>query len=298
MKRLKTIIFLLCSIFLIYGCIKEDLSNCPPPFNTKLKFLYHGDVKSSNIFGEHIDHVTIFVFGQQGQLQSTHKLNKTSLNSFHEANLLLLPGTYRIICWGNVLDNTLITEHLILGEKRVHHPNFINTAGVIPTNDHLYFGECSVTVPEKGSVSENVNFISTHINFEIYISGLKTLSKATSAPIIKINNLMPQYDIESNPTQEFNTIYQPKLAYSSERKMQAALFQTLRFNDNNPIVIEIFDDQGILLTDINLKKYMEENNFSVEGIQEATISIQINYSDLGVSVSVPDWIIQDVTPGI
>ena len=107
MKILSKILFAMAAAALSAGCINEDMSDCPPPFNAELTFSYLGDGQDAAMFSRVIDGVTLFVFdraGGQNVLQKT--IGKADLNRFQGTQLYLPAGDYRIVCWGNAFDDT------------------------------------------------------------------------------------------------------------------------------------------------------------------------------------------------
>ncbi len=49
---------------------------------------------------------------------------------------------------------------------------------------------------------------------------------------------------------------------------------------------------------VNLEKYMIDNNISVDGRNEATVRLLFEFTDLGVTVTIPGWTGGDVDPEI
>lgn len=299
MNLLKTT-FPLLLLTLLGGCIKEDMSNCPPEFNTELTFSYTGDEGNPALFAQVFNQVTLFVFNAtDGQLiaENTQVIDKASLTAFQGARLSLDAGKYTIICWGNATnENTEFAQNQTLATGRVHHPNY-SKGTAIPTNDHLYYGEYNITVTTAGKVSGEIPFKGAHINMEVFVSGFSTQGNAASQPIIECHNLMPQYDLKMNATQPFGTTYYPTVGYDTENKVDAALFQTLRFGDDNTIRIVVKNKAGETKHTVNLKEYMLTNTIKVDNKNEATVRILIEFSDLGVTVTVPKWNDNDVEGG-
>lgn len=40
---------------------------------------------------------------------------------------------------------------------------------------------------------------------------------------------------------------------------------------------------------MDLREYMEKNAISVDGLHEAAVEMLIEFTDLGVSITIPDW---------
>lgn len=294
MKKLSKTLCILISLALPAGCINEDMSDCPSPYNTELTFSYSGDRQDPVMFSRTIDGVTLVVFDRaDGQHILDKAIVKADLNRFQGTELDLPAGDYRIVCWGNAFDDMeLLSDNL--SEGRVHAPAY-GSGGKIATNDHLYYGEYDITVPTaadaSGKVTGDIPFRSAHIDMRIYIKGLDGLSDPAAWPELEIGNLMPQYDLRMNAIQPFGTTYHPVLAQDDEKKALAACFQVLRFADDNPVTVTVREAApgNAVRAAVNLREYMEKNDISVDNLHEAAVEMLIEFTDLGVSITIPDW---------
>ena len=303
MKKLSKTLCILISLALPAACINEDMSDCPPPYNTELTFSYSGDRQEPAMFSRMIDGVTLVVFDRVGGERVLDKtVVKADLNRFQGTELYLPAGDYRIVCWGNAFDDTELLSGS-LSEGRVHAPAY-GAGGRIATNDHLYYGEYDITVPTTADASEKVTgdipFRSAHIDMRIYIKGLDRSSDPAAWPGLEIGNLMPQYDIRMNAVQPFGATYHPVLARDDENKALAACFQVLRFADDNPVTVTVREPApgDAVKAAVNLREYMEKNKISVDGLHEAAVEMLIEFTDLGVTISIPDWSSSNTDPEI
>ncbi|WP_163219248.1 FimB/Mfa2 family fimbrial subunit [Bacteroides sp. 224] len=294
--KLKILLIGCISSILLFSCIAEGLPECPPSVTLQLTFSYLGDTNDPYMFGRKIDHVTLFVYDENEKQVLTQTLNKNELTRQQGTDLFLDPGNYKIVCWGNAHEFTRIYRHELFTESRIHHPNFFDHSS-ITTNSHLYYGAYSATVPENGMASGDVSFCGAHINVEVYIRDLTSKNANNSLPQVEAHNLMPQYDMEMKPVQPYSTTYYPETNFNAERGVSQTLFQVLRFNDDNPVRIEVKEPDGKSKCRIELKKYMADNKITVNGKNEATVSILIEDTDLGVAIKLPEWVINEVTPG-
>lgn len=290
MKRVASILF--CILFISQAaCIRDDRSHCPSPVNAYLTFSYTGDTNEPEMFAQMIDHVTLMAFGEDGKRVVSSTINKSELERLQGTELFLEPGNYRIICWGNADEHTEMTACEDFTTGRLHHPDFLTDAD-IPTNSHLYHGTYTLSVPSDGIVTGDIPFRAAHINVEVYIRGASIKEHS-----IQAHQLMPQYNLEMADNQPFETTYYPQSVYNEERMLEECLFQVLRFSDDNPVVIEIRQPSGDILA-IDLKQYMAENKITVNGKNEATVPVLVEYNDLGVVLKIPEWLVHDVTPGV
>ncbi|WP_295962459.1 FimB/Mfa2 family fimbrial subunit [uncultured Alistipes sp.] len=290
MKKLSKTLCILTSLALSAGCINEDMSDCPPPFNAELTFSYAGDRQEPEMFSRMIDGVTLVVFDRaSGRHILDKKVVKADLNRFPGTQLYLPAGDYRIVCWGNAFDDTELLFGS-LAEGRVHAPAY-GGGSRIATNDHLYYGDYDITVPAAGEVSGDIPFRGAHIDMQVYVKGLGQPSEPAAWPVIEVGNLMPQYDIQMNAIQPFGTTYYPATAWDAENKVVAACFQVLRFADDNPVTVTVREPSpgNAVKAVVDLKGHMEKNGISVDGRHEAAVSLLIEFTDLGVTVTIPDW---------
>lgn len=276
------------------SCIREGLDECPPTVNVGLTFTYTGDTGEATRFARHIDHVTLMVFDRDGYQVQTHTYNKNQLTQRQGTDLLLDPGTYNIICWGNANTDTELASCETLDQGRVHHPN-LTANREIPTNSHLYYGNYTVEVPATGIAQGDILFRGAHINMEVYIRNQAATDANT--PLVRARNLMPQYNMHMDATMANATTYQPKTTWNADRRVYQSIFQVLRFANDNPVVVEIEQQTGAAPLRIDLKQYMAANRIIVNGLNEATVPILIEYTDLGVEIRVPEWMINEVEPG-
>ena len=185
MKKLSKTLCILITLALPAGCINEDMSDCPPPYNTELTFSYSGVRLEPAMFSRMSDGVTLVVFDRAGGERVLDKtVVKADLNRFQGTELYLPAGDYRIVCWGNAFDDTELLSGS-LSESRVHAPAY-GKGEKIATNDHHYYGECDITVPTtanaSGKVTGDIPFRSAHIDMRIYIKGVNGLSDPAAWP--------------------------------------------------------------------------------------------------------------------
>ena len=296
MKVIKTVL-LSSFTFLFFSCIREGMIECPPTDNLELTFTYLGDTNDPTMFVRCIDQVAVMVYDESENLVLSLNLNKNELTTRQGVGLSLAPGNYKIICWGNAHEHTQLYQCESFAGGKLHHP-FLKEKGRIPTNSHLYYGSYTVQVPDEGTVQGDVPFYGAHINIEVYVRNITTSTNRTDTKLkVEARNLMPEYNMEMLPTQPYSTTYYPEITLNTERGLSQALFQVLRFNDDNPVTIEIEDLSQTLSCSIQLKKYMTDNRISVNNKNEATVPILVEFTDLGTEIKIPEWIVNEVEPG-
>lgn len=292
MKILSKTLFGAAVFFLSAGCINEDMSDCPTPFNTELTFSYSGDSQDPAMFSRAIDGVTLFVFDRTDGQQILQKtIAKADLNRFQGTQLYLPAGDYRIVCWGNAFGDTEILSST-LSQGRIHAPAY-GAQTKIPTNDHLYHGDYNITVPAADKMPDKVTgdipFRGAHIDMEIHVKNFGQSAAPATWPVLEIGNLMPQYDMQMNAVQPFGTTYHPTVAWNTQRKVMTSVFQVLRFDDNNPVTVTVREPDNTVKATIDLRQYMADNGISVDDKHEAAVRMLIEFTDLGISITIPDW---------
>ena len=294
MKRLSSTLCILAILALPAGCINEDMSDCPPEFNTELTFSYSGDSRDPEMFSRMIGGVTLFVFDRTGGQYLLEKtIGRADLDKFRGTQLYLPGGDYRLVCWGNAFDATEIRSGS-LSDGRVHAPAY-GAQGRIATNDHLYYGDYDITVPAAGNmpgkVTGDIPFRGAHIDMRIYVKGFGRPSEPATWPVLEVGSLMPQYDMGMNPAQPFAATYYPAVEWDDENKVQAAVFQVLRFADDNPVTVTVREPApgNTAKAVVNLREHMLKNEITVDGKHEAVVDLLVEFTDLGVTVTVPDW---------
>lgn len=287
---MKVILYALLISFALGGCIRDGLGDCYPKTDAVLTFSYRGDTGDESMFGEMIDKVTLYIFNAgNGKLVATRTIEKAELNSFQGVRLALTPASYKIVCWGNAGDKSQFTGTSAYTTARLHHPDYA-AGNKIASNDHLYFGEYDLTVPATGNTSGNILFRGAHIDLNIYVKGL------SGEPMVEVSNLMPQYDFMTNAAQPFASTYYPATHYDPSKSVSVVQISVLRFGDDNPLVVSVKNPSGELKHAVLLSEYMALNAIAVSGINEATVSIMIEFTGAGVSVTIPEWDRNPVTP--
>lgn len=293
MKLLKVLIFL--SIIVLSGCIKEDLSDCPTG-NVSLTFRYTGNTLDDlSWFNKMIDRVNLYVFDHEGKLviNAVQQLENFFLSK-SQTELWLEPGNYTIICWGNIFDNTLVSNYTTIMNGRVNHPDYGTIGKTLATQDHNYYGTLEITVPQNGKVAGEIKFKGAHINLEIVMKGWEMMQTSADFPYVEIQNVMPLYTIDMLDTAPYSYTYVPEITRNNNESYIVASLQTFRFADDNPLVVVVKNQShGKTFASINLKKAMEDSDITVNGLNEATVRLILDFTDYGkdlsVKISVEGW---------
>lgn len=296
MKLLKARSILILLVFLS-GCIGDNMDDCPPLNNVVLHFNYPD-------FPDHINRVNVGIFDGDGMYVLNQQVDKEDLENFQGAVLTLNTGEYTAVCWGNAFDDTRITcfeSNSSMHDGEVSHPNH-GTFSQIPTHDSLYYGKIDFAIKSRNKVDHTVDFKPAHIKVHVYVKGLAALSTSllpANYPVIRLNNLDPVCDFNMLTAGE-STSYYPTVTHIEKEKMVAAYCNTLRFETENPITIDVLDNaigNNILCT-VELQKFMADNSIAVVDGEELTIPIMILFKNGTVTVQLLKWAEVPVEPGI
>ena len=290
MRKLYTYLLLsmIVTLPLAGGCIRENMDDCKG--KVTLRFRYVGD-GTTDIFPEKIEHVTMYVYSiADGSLAAIQKYDDNALAAYQGADVMLFPGRYEVVCWGNALDETTINE----GEKIAADGYFENTD--IATNNPLYYGTIEIEVPE--TLVENnyiCDFVCSHVKFRVRVEGFDQTTMGV--PSLELTQLASFTDFDNVPSDEERCSYHPVLAAGSdgEQTVYTAEFNTLRFNDDNDIMLRLHSDETrVVAHEFPLADFLQEHNIAVEGVNEVTVPIRIRFSPIGVTID--DWDSVPVNP--
>lgn len=291
MRKLYTYLLLsmIVTLPLAGGCIRENMDDCKG--KVTLRFRYVGD-GTTDIFPEKIEHVTMYVYSiADGSLAAIQKYDDNALAAYQGADVMLFPGRYEVVCWGNALDETTINE----GEKIIAADGYFENTD-IATNDPLYYGTIEIEVPE--TLVENnyiCDFVCSHVKFRVRVEGFDQTTMGV--PSLELTQLASFTDFDNVPSDEERCSYHPVLAAGSdgEQTVYTAEFNTLRFNDDNDIMLRLHSDETrVVAHEFPLADFLQEHNIAVEGVNEVTVPIRIRFSPIGVTID--DWDSVPVNP--
>lgn len=297
MRLFKALLKTLCGLSVLFaGCTGAELSESK---NVTLQFRYTAD-GTTDVLPEYIGSVTLYVYDSKtGQFIKSAKIDNTDLLKYQSANLMLDPGTYDIVCWGNVKDNTTF-NNTFAGESEAALTNpYCNTTQKVTTNDPLYYGKTTLNVSSNlYETSGTVDFCCAHIDIWVYVKGItdKSSSGENIPPIVTVSNLLPAYNFSMQP-QGDSISYYPESAYRQDKLVSMAHCSVLRFTEDTPAQINIYKgSNGELIEAVSISKFITDNKISVSGKEEVSIQLLLEYSALGVVIRIPQWDEVSATP--
>lgn len=310
MKFFRTVILFLSVI--LSGCIGEDRDNCPPADNLILRFCYVID-GGNDIFLQRVEKTNLFIFDVNGYFVRQQTIGKNSLDAGQSFSLSLSPGTYRIVCWGNMLERTdvfpldanthfegafIYNTTLQSGNAAGCDPLYYATGSLADYSTGYYF-----TVPRTGTITRTLDFTCAYIKLEAFIEGFTDPDGAGGnlPPVVEIEALEAKWNFSMHP---FGSTYNYVLQ-SAYQNIQGTDFATAYFNlppfkDDNSLKLHIKRaSDGFTVTSVILKDYMAANGLTVENIEEAVVPIHISYGSIqnvDVTISLPAWGESPVNP--
>ena len=276
---------------LFSGCIREDRSDCT--CDVLLSFVYTGD-GTSDIFSEKIDKVSLYVYSAgDNSLAGAYEFDKSDLTALQGAHIRLVPGDYRIVCWGNSADRTHV--HTVYDGAHVAEPAHLSPGLSFNGTDDLYFSDLEVTVPETlVDVSGVCEFESSHIDMYVKLRGFKNALPTT----VKLTHTgCPEYtDFFNSPSSDKCDVEPVIMDDPEEENSYLLVYNVLRFteSEDTDIVLTTADD-GREFYRLSVPEFVDRYGIDVDGKQEARVAIIITLGPTGVDVS--EWNIEDVDPG-
>lgn len=309
--KLFHVVILLFVALLSNGCINVDVEQCVDEEKGNLTLLFNYEINNQKeVFIEKIQKVDIFVFKKEGQYVTTRSMNLDALSNFTGITLELDPGSYQVVCWGNVSEKSFTTP---LGSQSLFKDALISHVakrnGTAATDgDSLYYASdkdllfegLNATVSTKNTTERTISFYNAYVKVQVYVKGLidKNSQGELLPPTIEMTNVPDGYNFDMQ-TNIGLISYLNKTSFQPIGGEEVAVltFYTPRFKDDNPIEILVKkSSDNSVITRINLKNFMQENNITVEDIPEAMIPLLIEYKEVSVEISVPKWVQDPVDP--
>lgn len=314
MKWFYHIVLMLAATALTSGCIKESLDDCD---NVTIYFRYLAD-GNEDVLSQYMSKVDLYVFDESGHILGSGNYTESQLKKFEAVPSFRLTAgkRYKVVAVGNAYDATRVVNLHATDFDNIflQHPNWGN-GDEVTAHDHNYLGQHEFIMPERDGVMyrDTVTLYSAHIDVDIRVTGLNAPSsgrntrQAEEIPYvlsIENSNAQTTFNNEINEDEK-GTIY-PDLYYDAENRCfrtdNLALFRmdsggTLDENLCGHEVV-LRDRAGTEMYRHALYDYITDNNLEDDVTkQEAFLPLEIQFSSMSVSIKVPDWYIEDITPG-
>ncbi len=302
MKLHKTIFFLMLPglVWLLSGCIRESLEDCP--LETRLRFTYLPQGAVADLFGERVQSVKLCVYRSDGSIELIQTLSKADFDYRQSLSLTLLQGEYRVVCWANASQENTLLKGGTVGENITDlyalHP-LSQTASVIPTLDPLLFVATSLVVAEQESEEIVLNFRPTTIRISIALKGI------SHSPTIALNYLpsalKPGFNT-GNWTVESVEVpgisYMPPTQYDASKQEASTALNIPRFKANTPGIIKIINASGQdVMAPLSIADLISRYHIPIGESNEIMIPIEITFTGGATKITVAGWEEEPVKPG-
>ena len=315
MKRLLVILVTTwAAAILMGGCIRDNTDHCN---NVIVNFSYTADDGQEHLT-EYIGSIDLYVFDESGRILGSGSYTESQLKKFEAIpSFRLSAGTrYKVVAVGNAFDATQVVNLHATNFDNIfiQNPNWGNGSSVT-AHDHNYLGQHVFVMPDKEGTMyrDTVTLYSSHINVDIRLTGLQAPSsrgdsrQSEDIPyVLSIENSNAQTSFNNEINEgETGTIY-PDLIYDSQENCyRTDNFTLFRMDTNGQLdenlcqhEVVVRNKAGVEMYRHPLYDYITENNLEEDVTkQEAVLPLEIQFSSLSVSIKVPDWYIQDITPG-
>ena len=276
------------------SCIKEDHSDCYNVY--RLALSYQGDGKTE-IFQEKIDRVQMYVFDAKGTCVASERLSDEAVQARVITLPPLEPGDYRIVCVGNAYETGV--EGLSSG--KMENITFADmdyiTGETVSGNDPLYWSSIDYTIAPydeyKQIETKTTYFASSHFDVTVDIIGVPALTKASGYPTIELVGVSPQTDF-NNKAKGQATTYVMTASHDGNRTL-SAVNNIMRHTNQSSVYLRLADASGASLVEVNFAEHIAKHGIDVTK-QECIIPFEIEFSSYEVTVTVPSWYIESVTP--
>ena len=276
------------------SCIKEDHSDCYNIY--RLALSYQGDGETE-IFQEKIDRVQMYVFDSKGTCVASERLSDEDV----QARVTTLPplesGDYRIVCIGNAYETGV--EGLSSG--KMENITFADmdyiTGETVSGNDPLYWSSIDYTIAPydeyKQIETKTTYFASSHFDVTVDIIGVPALTKASGYPTIELVGVSPQTDFNNKAKGQAAT-YVMNASHDGNRTLYA-VNNIMRHTNQSSVYLRLADASGASLVEVNFAEHIAKYGIDVTK-QECVIPFEIEFNSYEVTVTVPSWFIEIVSP--
>ena len=294
MKLNTTALTLLVAGALSTSCIKEDHSQCHNVYQLAFSYLGDGQIE---IFQEKIERVHMYVFDENSNCVASEQLSDSDVKARVTTLSSLEPGDYKIVCVGNAYETEV--EGLSSGnlEQVVFAAEDYLAGKTVSGNDPLYWSSIDYTIAPYSEFrlieTKTTYFASSHFDIIVEVEGVPALTKASGYPTIELVGVSPQTDF-TNKAKGQATTYVMNAAHDGASTLSAS-GNIMRHSNHEDVYLRLAGTGGASLVEVNFAQHIAKYDIDVTK-HECVIPFKIEIGSASISVSVPSWFIENVTP--
>ncbi len=300
MKLMKTVFCLLMIGAACCSCVREDFEDCFPTHRLILSYLGDGE---DEIFNTKVNYVQMYIFNKENRCVSSSVLTESQVQDRMVELPRLTPGNYRVICIGNPHETDVLELHAGDFEDILFSHEDHQNGVIASTDDSLYYAtaDCRIMpyMPEgNNEYTYLAPFASSHYDLSVEVIGVpEDITRAGDyMPHIKIHGVSTETDFENCVT-EATSDYTMEHNLDAERMNMYAFANIMRHENHDDVNVCFYLSEGAEpFVTVNLGDFLRAHPTIDCSKHEVHIPIRIEFKSMDVTITVPEWFVENVTP--